>query len=153
MSSAHAKLPLCPPHTPNSRYVLCLTQHPTAKWAPNTNSPYTEDGTKQQQKLSDTMSNSRENTKQWTNFTYAQQCLRSGRQISTAQVLSLIVDGKHIEFNLMVECFVRNCLFDQDRNAALRFCTCRFQTILQSVLTDQKDGSSRGLPSMILVKI
>ena len=57
-----------------------------------------------------------------------------------------------MQFNLMVECVVRNGLFDQDRNAALRFCTCRFQTILQSVLTDQKDGNSRCLPSTILVK-
>ena len=71
----------------------------------------------------------------------------------TRLVLWLIVDGKHTQFNLMVECVDRNCLFDQDRNAALRFCICRFQTILQSVLTDQKDSNSRGLPSMILVKI
>ena len=37
-----------PPYTPKSRYVLCLAQHPTPKWAPNTNSLYTEDSTKQQ---------------------------------------------------------------------------------------------------------
>ena len=76
--------------------------------------------------------------------------------LGNVKILQLIVDRKQMQFNLPTEGNYRIRLFDQGGDAVPRSYACipdRFQAILQSVFTHQKNVTFTGLPGIMLMNI